>query len=129
MAFKVTAAHHVSVLCTDFDRSREFYTDILGLEEIPKPVTFNFDVVWYRLGDLQIHLVPSDSPDTPALRHFALQVDHTDGARASLRDHGCVVEDTSPIGLFPAIPDVDRFFTRDPDGNRIEIMHFPLTDG
>lgn len=38
---KIEAIHHVSLGVTDLERSRQFYREILGLEEIARP-PFNF---------------------------------------------------------------------------------------
>lgn len=114
----ITGIHHVSVLVTDFDRARKFYAGVLGFKEIPKPSTFNFPVVWFRLGDCQFHLIPTDTPDAISPRHMALHVDDLNAARIRLKENGCMVEETTPI------PGADRFFTHDPDGNRIELIHW-----
>jgi len=118
MGIKATGIHHASICVTDFDRSRAFYAGALGLKEIPKPSTFNFPVVWFRFGDCHIHLIPSERPDSISPRHFALQVEDINAARIQLKEHGRSVEETTPI------PGADRFFTHDPDGNRIELIQW-----
>jgi catechol 2,3-dioxygenase-like lactoylglutathione lyase family enzyme len=70
----VTGIHHVSIAVTDLELSRRFYTQVLGLREIPRPATFDLVVVWYDLGAQHIHLVPRETADAPSPRHFALQV-------------------------------------------------------
>ena len=80
-AMVVTGIHHVSIVATDLDLSRRFYTEVLGLREIPRPATFDFVVVWYDLGTQHIHLVPRETADAPSPRHFALQVDDAAAAR------------------------------------------------
>jgi catechol 2,3-dioxygenase-like lactoylglutathione lyase family enzyme len=122
MAICATGIHHVSVLSTDLERSRAFYGGILGLEEIRKPSTFPFLVVWFRFGngagECHVHLIPSPTPDAVSPRHFALHVEDANAARSHLKEHGCPVLETDPI------PGADRFFTHDPDGNRIELIHW-----
>src|SRR5437868_15061466 len=115
--FEVTQIDHVSVLITNVDRSRRFYRDLLGVKEIAKPRTFDFVVVWFDLGNQQLHLLLKDRPDTVGPRHFALRVADCQAARSYFRDRGVAVEETTPI------PGADRFFIRDPDDNRIEIIH------
>src|SRR5262245_20651313 len=111
---QVTYLDHASVLITDVDRSRRFYQDVLGLQEIPPPPTFDFVVVWFDLGGGQtLHLLLKPSPDTISPRHFALGVANAVAARAHCRAHGVDVAETVRI------PNCDRFFIRDPDGNRI----------
>ena len=124
----VTQIDHVSVLITDVERSRAFYRDLLGLKEIARPRTFDFVVVWFDLGNQQLHLLLKDRPDTLSPRHFALRVGDCQAARQHFQRHGIAVEETTPI------PGADRFFIRDPDSNRIEIIAWqrpydPETDG
>ena len=38
--------NHVSITVTDVAKAREFYTGVLGFEEIPRPA-FNFPGIWY----------------------------------------------------------------------------------
>ncbi|MFQ3592177.1 MAG: VOC family protein [Gemmataceae bacterium] len=115
---QLEAIDHVSVLITDLARSRRFYRDILGLKEMPKPRTFDFVALWFEVGQQQLHLLQKPTPDTHSPRHFALKVDDTQAARAHFADHGIAIEETTPI------PGCDRFFVRDPDGNRIEIIRW-----
>ena len=43
----VTNLDHVTVVITDLERSRRFYRDVLGLQEVPPPYTFDFVVLWF----------------------------------------------------------------------------------
>ena len=124
----VTGIHHVSIVVTDLELSRRFYTQVLGLREIPRPATFDFVVVWYDLGAQHIHLVPRETADAPSPRHFALHVEDAAAAREHFAKVGVPTRETTPI------PGCDRFFVSDPDGNLIEIMQWfrpyrPETDG
>ena len=118
VGLQVTQIDHVSVLITDFERSRRFYRDILGLKEIAKPRTFDFAVAWFDLGNQQLHLLLKDQPDSRSPRHFALRVTDAAAARTYVRERGLRPEETTPI------PGADRFFVYDPDGNRIEIIQW-----
>ncbi|PWT83359.1 MAG: bleomycin resistance protein [Blastocatellia bacterium] len=124
----ISGIHHVSIVVTDLELSRRFYTQVLGLREIPRPATFDFVVVWYDLGSQHIHLVPRAAADAPSPRHFALQVEDAAAAREHFAEFGVPTRETTPI------PGCDRFFVHDPDGNLIEIMQWfrpyrPETDG
>jgi catechol 2,3-dioxygenase-like lactoylglutathione lyase family enzyme len=114
----VTQIDHVSVLITDVERSRRFYGELLGLREIAKPKTFDFVVLWFDLGNQQLHLLLRDRPDPRSPRHFALRVADCAAARAYFRARGVPTEETVPI------PGADRFFLHDPDGNRIEVIQW-----
>ena len=116
--FEVAKIDHVSIVITDEERGRRFYTDVIGLREIPKPKTFDFVVVWFDLGDQHLHLMLKDQSDTISPRHFALRVSDAVAARAYFRGLGMEVRETTPI------PGADRFFILDPDGNRIEIIQW-----
>ena len=125
---QVTQIDHVSVITTDVERSRRFYRDVLGLKEIAKPRTFNFVVIWFDLGNQQLHLFLKDQPDTRGPRHFALRVADVQAARRHFEAHGIPTQETTPI------PGADRFFIWDPDGNRIEVIQWlepynPATSG
>jgi catechol 2,3-dioxygenase-like lactoylglutathione lyase family enzyme len=115
---QVTQIDHVSVVITDVERSRRFYRDVLGLREIHKPRTFDFVVLWFDLGNMHIHLLLKDRPDTLSPRHFALRVRDAATARAYFRERGVATQETTPI------PGADRFFIADPDGNRIEVIEW-----
>ena len=124
----VTSIHHVSIVVTDLELSRRFYTQVLGLREIPRPATFDFVVVWYDLGGQHIHLVPRETADAPSPRHFALQVEDAAAARAHFATFAVLTRETTPI------PGSDRFFVNDPDGNLVEIIQWfrpyrPENDG
>ena len=114
----VSRIDHVSVLVTDLSRARAFYRDILGLTEVPKPAVFDFVALWFDLGGQQLHLLLKPAPDTLSPRHFALHVADTKAARGHFAAHGIRTDETVKI------PGADRFFVHDPDGNRIEIIHW-----
>src|SRR5437763_6471023 len=105
----ITQIDHVSVVITDVPRSRRFYRDLLGLQEIAKPRTFDFVVLWFDLGNQQLHLLLKDRPDTLSPRHFALRVADAQATRGYFQEHGVPVQETTPI------PGADRFFVADPD--------------
>lgn len=116
--FSVTKLDHVSVLITDMERSRRFYGDLLGLTPIHKPRTFNFEVLWFDLGDHHLHCLLKEKPDTTSPRHFALRVSDVATARRYFKELGMAVQETTEI------PGAERFFIHDPDGNRIEIIQW-----
>ena len=61
-------------------------------------------------------------------RHFCLHVENAELARTELAANGLKIDETVKIAA------ADRFFIRDPDGNRIELLQWlrpyhPETDG
>ena len=115
---RVKTLDHVTVISTDVERSRQFYRDVLGLREVPPPYTFDFVVIWFDLGGQYLHLLLKPEPDVLSPRHFALGVDDARAAREHCRKHGLTIDETVRI------PNADRFFIRDPDGNRIELIQW-----
>jgi catechol 2,3-dioxygenase-like lactoylglutathione lyase family enzyme len=115
---QIAQIDHCSVLITNIERSRRFYRDILGLREINKPRTFDFVVLWFQLGNQQVHLLLKDKADAISPRHFALRVCDAAAARTYFQARDIATEETTPI------PGADRFFIADPDGNRIEIIQW-----
>jgi catechol 2,3-dioxygenase-like lactoylglutathione lyase family enzyme len=125
---RFTHIDHCSVIVTDVARSREFYSRVLGLTEIPAPKEFDFVAIWYDLGGTYLHLLLKPQPDTISPRHVCLLTPDARAARDHMNRLGVLIEETVKIAA------ADRFFVRDPDGNRIEILQWerpytPATDG
>ena len=115
---RFTHLDHCSVLVTDVAAARRFYGEVLGLREIAPPREFEFVVVWFDLGGQYLHLLHKDRPDAESSRHFCLHVEDAAAARILLRAKGVAIDETVKIAA------ADRFFVRDPDGNRIEILQW-----
>ena len=127
-AFRFTHLDHCTVLVTDVAKARQFYGETLGLREIAPPREFDFVAIWYDLGGSYLHLLQKEKPDSISPRHFCLHVTDVRAAREELRRRGLTIDETVKIAA------ADRFFVRDPDGNRIEILQWerlydPATDG
>jgi glyoxylase I family protein len=124
---KTTGIHHVAIICSDYEKSKKFYTDILGFSIIEE--TFREARNSYKLdlragtGD-QIELFsfpnPPERPNRPeacGLRHLAFEVEDIDEAVADLQSKGVPVEDIRIDDLTGK-----RFtFFKDPDGLPLEI--------
>jgi catechol 2,3-dioxygenase-like lactoylglutathione lyase family enzyme len=117
-AIRFTHIDHCSVLITDVSKARAFYGGVLGLREIAPPKEFDFVAVWYDLGGTYLHLLLKPQPDTISPRHFCLAVTDAAAARRELAAKGVAIDETVKIDA------ADRFFVRDPDGNRIEILQW-----
>src|SRR5205823_7289707 len=91
---QITAVHHIALTVTDIERSRQFYREILSIEEIPRP-PFDFPGAWFKLGDSQqLHLIVHTRPtfrekplDTRDV-HFAVRVPDYRAAVEFLRAKG-----------------------------------------
>lgn len=98
------------------DAAHEFYGDVLGLSEHDQPDSFGEgDTVWFRGGDVEIHLA-SEISEERSRRHPAFEVTGVAAARVRLESHGIETADE------PKVPGRERFSFRDPFGNRIELL-------
>lgn len=124
---KLNAIHHIAVLCSDYERSKHFYTSILGLKvarEIYRKERQSWKCDLEINGNYQIELFsfpnPPARPSHPeacGLRHLAFEVDNLDEVILELQSKGISVEsirkDESRGGK--------RFtFIADPDGLPLE---------
>jgi catechol 2,3-dioxygenase-like lactoylglutathione lyase family enzyme len=113
---KLHGVHHVSLNVADVEAAGRFYTDVLGLEVLPRP-DFGFAGMWLRSETHEIHLMQVENHEAPQGQHFAFRVDDIDEAVAELQGRG--VEVKGPYAL-PGLPARQAFF-HDPSGNMIEI--------
>jgi catechol 2,3-dioxygenase-like lactoylglutathione lyase family enzyme len=108
---------HVQINVTDLARARRFYGGLLELTETSRPESFDFAGCWYRVGEVDLHLVVRD-PEPLSARHFCLWVADVHAAAEAIEAAGYPVK----WDLKYKIRGVDRFFIFDPDNNRIEIQ-------
>ena len=119
---KTRGLHHASLIVRDTARSRRFYGDLLGLEEIARP-DFGIPGAWYQAGSVQLHLVEppqgvdSGSPPgdfTVLAAHLAFEIEDCDAVADAVEGAGfSVVGRGSASG---------QLFARDPDGNLVEFI-------
>jgi catechol 2,3-dioxygenase-like lactoylglutathione lyase family enzyme len=103
---------HVNLRVARLDPALRFYTDVLGLPTVTRRDTKGKGA-WLKIGDAEIHLTEDDTPEPTSKRHVALVVDDLPAARTAVAGSGAVIEKEEP-GV--------RFWTRDPSGNRLEIV-------
>ena len=114
----VQRIEHVALTVTDVERAKHFYGQILNLTEIPRPKSFDFSGAWYRNGATDLHIIGRQEADAPSRRHVAFYVADIEAAAKVLEQNGYPVLWEQKY----KIEKIDRFFTEDPDKNRIEIM-------
>lgn len=119
--------HHVAVICSDYEKSKKFYTEILGFE-IEKE-TYRAERNSYKLdlkigGIYQIELFSFPNPpervnrpEARGLRHLAFEVDDIEEAVRYLTEKGVVTE---PVRTDAITGKKFTFFT-DPDKLPLEI--------
>lgn len=94
--------HHIAIICSDYERSKAFYTQVLGLEIIKE--TYRAERQSYKLdlavnGTYQIELFSfpdrpprSTYPEARGLRHLAFSVEDIEQAVQELKEKGITTE-------------------------------------
>lgn len=98
-------------------QAREFYTQILGLTEIPG--NHPRGAIWFQIGDIQLH-INEENGGNFSMRHPAFEVSNLSAAKEYLKNKGIEIAYSSDI------EGRARFFFRDPFGNRIELLEYSL---
>ncbi|WP_114940485.1 VOC family protein [Mucilaginibacter endophyticus] len=124
---KLNRIHHIAIICSDYAKSKQFYTEVLGLKIVREVYreqrqSYKLDL---EVGDLyQIELF--SFPDPPArpshpeaagLRHLAFEVDDLDESVAHISSFGVDIE---PIRIDELTGKRFTFFA-DPDGLPLEL--------
>lgn len=122
----LTKIHHIAIICSNYEVSKKFYTEILGLKVIREVYreardSYKLDL---SIGDSQVELFSfPNSPDRPSypealgLRHLAFEVDNIDEVVSELKFHNIDVE---PIRIDEFTGKRFTFFS-DPDKLPIEL--------
>jgi catechol 2,3-dioxygenase-like lactoylglutathione lyase family enzyme len=98
------------------NEAREFYTDIFGLQEIPKPAELIVNGgLWYQLADIQFH-IGTENEINKSKRHPAFEVANLSAAKKHLQKNKVRIKEEIQI------PGQKRFSFFDPFGNRIELL-------
>ena len=123
---KLNKVHHVAIICSDYERSKLFYTSILGFEIIKE--TYRKERDSYKLdlslnGQYSIELFSFPSPPSrlsrpegTGLRHIAFEVDDLEQLIFELNKHNV---ESEPIRT-DEITGKRFTFIADPDNLPIE---------
>jgi catechol 2,3-dioxygenase-like lactoylglutathione lyase family enzyme len=128
----VKTIDHVTLVVKDLEASRQFYCDLLGMQEMDRP-NFSFAGSWFQAGATQIHLILEHDESGPAgentsiqqrssrNHHFAFEVEDGQAAAAALQERGI------PLVSGPKHrPDgAVQVFVNDPDGYVVELTSPP----
>lgn len=124
---KLNKVHHVAVICSDYERSKQFYTDVLGMNiksEHYREKRDSWKADCY-LGDsyvVELFSFPNPPtrpsyPEAVGLRHLAFEVDDISAAVSELDSKSIKHE---PIRTDEYTSKQFVFFS-DPDGLPIEL--------
>ncbi|MFH4435046.1 SMU1112c/YaeR family gloxylase I-like metalloprotein [Vibrio diabolicus] len=121
------AIHHVAIICSDYPRSKRFYTELLGLKVIAENYrkakdSYKLDLALPDGSQVELFSFP-DAPERPSfpeaqgLRHLAFQVDDVEHVKEYLEAREIEVE---PIRVDEFTGKAFTFF-KDPDGLPLEV--------
>ncbi|MCF3112093.1 VOC family protein [Niabella sp. CC-SYL272] len=119
--------HHIAIICSDYTRSKKFYTEILGftiLQEVYRSErdSYKLDLALNDQYLIELFSFPDPparltNPEATGLRHLAFEVANVEAAIRQLQESDIEVE------AFRVDEYTGKKFTffRDPDGLPIEL--------
>ena len=127
---QLNKVHHIAIICSDYQRSLDFYTHVLGLRVLAEHYreerqSYKTDLA---LGDdyiIELFSFPSPPsrltrPEAVGLRHLAFEVDNIDES----------VHELDALGINHETVRTDEYtskrflFFQDPDGLPIELYEY-----
>ena len=123
----INGIHHIAIICSDYERSKHFYTQILGFkieQEIYRKERDSFKLDLSLKGQYMIELFSFPKPperltrpEGTGLRHLAFEVDDIETSIEELVKKGVVTE---PVRIDEMTHKKFTFFS-DPDELPIEL--------
>ena len=99
---RITNVHHIAIICSDYTRSKAFYTEVLGLEiiqEVYREARDSYKLDLSLNGQYIIELFsfpnPPARPSRPeacGMRHLAFQVDNLDSVVQKIQGKNLLIE-------------------------------------
>ncbi|MDN3547367.1 SMU1112c/YaeR family gloxylase I-like metalloprotein [Mucilaginibacter aquaedulcis] len=124
---KLNRVHHIAIICADYQKSKHFYSEILGLNIVREVYreerqSYKLDLEVGNLYQIELFSFPEpparpSRPEAVGLRHLAFEVDALDEAVSHLTNFGV---ETEPIRIDEFTGKRFTFFT-DPDGLPLEL--------
>lgn len=123
---QINKIHHIAIICSDYEKSKSFYTKILGfkiLSEVYRKERNSYKLDLSLNGNYSIELFSFPNPpkrvsqpESCGLRHLAFEVDAIEMARNYLISNSINCE----IIRIDEFTDKRFFFISDPDNLPIE---------
>lgn len=127
---QTSGIHHIAIICSNYERSKKFYVDVLGFSIIQE--TFRAERNSYKLdlrvgenSQIELFSFPNppprvSSPEACGLRHLAFKVPDIEQAVLDLNSHNVDVEDIR----VDEITGKKFTFFKDPDNLPLEIYEY-----
>lgn len=123
----IRSIHHIAILTDDYEKSKRFYTEVLGFEIIRETYraernSYKLDLAIAGLYQVELFSFPDfrergSYPEAKGLRHLAFAVDDVNAAAAELKAKSVPVEAVRTDELTGK-----RFvFFTDPNGQPLEL--------
>lgn len=119
--------HHVAIISSNYQVSKHFYTQVLGLDIVAenyrsKRDSYKLDLQLPDGGQIELFSFPNPperptQPEARGLRHLAFVVESVEKSKAELESKGVAVE---PIRIDEYTGRAFTFF-QDPDGLPLEL--------
>lgn len=118
--------HHIAIICSNYEISKKFYTEILGLRILREVYraernSYKLDLGIENQYVIELFSFPNppkrpSRPESCGLRHLAFAVENVDEKRAELVSKGLVCEEIR----VDEFTEKKFFFTQDPDDLPLE---------
>lgn len=119
---------HVTIYAADIDETCDFYSEVFGADVRPTedgPTALEFDTVKINVHPAGDEFEPhAASPDTGTADFCLTTTLSAPAVEQHLEDRGVAIE-VGPVERVGARGAMDSVYIRDPDGNLVEIAHYP----
>lgn len=119
--------HHIAIICSDYEKSKKFYTEVLGLEIIREEYrkerdSYKLDLALNGEYVVELFSFPTppkrlSRPEATGLRHLAFEVENIEEVIQKLNQKGI---ETEPVRIDEYTGKRFTFFF-DPDNLPIEL--------
>jgi len=123
----ISGVHHIAIICSDYERSKAFYTEVLGMKAVREVYreerrSYKLDLELNGQYVVELFSFPDppqrpSSPEATGLRHLAFKVDNINGEINWLNINGIATE---PVRIDEFTGRRYTFFA-DPDGLPLEL--------
>ncbi len=127
----IKAIHHVAILTDDYEKSKAFYTNVLGFTIVNETYreerkSYKLDLAIDGLYQIELFSFPefkerASFPEAKGLRHLAFAVEDMDASVNELMAHGVNVQGIRADEL----TNKKFCFFYDPNGQPLELYEYP----